>query len=468
MTKFFSFFTPKLPVYLAYMFQQVDYVPGEFVRWLLRSKDIRQVMYRKQLIYTPKAVGLLLVGYCIVFFYLSGALYVATMSFLSALITVLITPFLTALWLYVIVLLAWLWYEEPKRSREVRRAKKIFAQHPGLKIAIAGSYGKTTMKELLAHLLVDKNIAYTPANKNVLISQARWAEKLNGDEEVLIMEFGEGKPGDIERMTDLIQPDTAIITGLAPNHLDRYKTLDNVARDLLCLVDALPASEVFYNADDTELQKRMVKGIPYNDQGVLGWQVKSISVAVTGTSFSLSHANKKIKIETKLLGRHNIGPLACGCAIALELGVDKHKIIEATSTIEPYEHRMQARPLNDAWLIDDTYNGNLEGMLAGLELIKELKAKRKIYVTPGLVEQGNETERVHTELGRAIASARPHRVVLMDNSTTKTISDAMKLHGYKGDLQIVKNPLSYYEGLEHTLAKGDLVLLQNDWTDNYF
>lgn len=468
MQRLFSYFHPKMPIYLVYMLQQVEYHPGDFFRWIRRLPDLRRVMYRRSLIRTPKALALIALGYFIILFYIAGAAYAAIYSVLSAIITLLLAPFLATLWLALIVLLVWLYYEEPKRRALYKKTSKLMKDHPALKIAIIGSYGKTSIKELLAQILMtSKNVAYTPANKNVMISHARWAGSLKGDEEVLIMEFGEGAPGDIIKMAEMLHPSIAIITGLAPNHLDRYKTIDRLANDLLAISSYVEPDNLFYNADDHELKQRIKLGIGYTDSSVAGWEIKDINVQIDGTSFALQKDSKRIQLHTKLLGRHNVGPIACAVALAVELGAPSEKIKQSIKNIEPYEHRMQPRSLNGAWLIDDTYNGNLTGMLAGLELLGELSAKRKIYVTPGLVDQGPETERVHTELGKAIAKAPPDQVVLMQNSVTKYIADAMKLHGYSGELRVVDDPLAYYQGLELTLAKGDLMLLQNDWTDNH-
>jgi UDP-N-acetylmuramyl pentapeptide synthase len=118
-------------------------------------------------------------------------------------------------------------------------------------------------------------------------------------------------------------------------------------------------------------------------------------------------------------------------------------------------------------VIDDTYNGNLEGLKAGLALLKELPARKKWYVTPGLVDQGAETKRVHTELGAAIAVSQPDIVVLMQNSVTAIIEQAMKSNGYSGELRIEQHPLDFYLNIEHMIANGDVILMQNDWTDNY-
>ena len=128
---------------------------------------------------------------------------------------------------------------------------------------------------------------------------------------------------------------------------------------------------------------------------------------------------------------------------------------------------MQPRVQHGAWVIDDTYNGSLEGIRAGLKLLIDLPAKRKIYVTPGLVDQGIETQRVHLEIGELIAQANPDKVVLMQNSATNYITQGLENGKYKGNLQIENDPLNFYLNLEHIVATGDLIMLQNDWTDNY-
>jgi UDP-N-acetylmuramoyl-tripeptide--D-alanyl-D-alanine ligase len=128
---------------------------------------------------------------------------------------------------------------------------------------------------------------------------------------------------------------------------------------------------------------------------------------------------------------------------------------------------MQPYQLSGAWIIDDTYNGNLEGIRAGTQLLRDIEAKRKLYVTPGLVDQGDETERVHIEVGKLIAHAQPDIVVLINNSVTNYIEKGLKAGKFGGRLQIEEKPLDFYTNLSHFVANGDFVVMQNDWTDNY-
>jgi UDP-N-acetylmuramoyl-tripeptide--D-alanyl-D-alanine ligase len=134
---------------------------------------------------------------------------------------------------------------QPQQKKLVKQAESIFAKHKAIKIAVLGSYGKTTMKELLLTVLSEgKRVSATPGNMNVSVSHARFAQKLRGDEEILIVEFGEGAPGDISRMAKMLQPNYAVVTGLAPNHLDHYASLDAVAKDLLSIYETVDRERV--------------------------------------------------------------------------------------------------------------------------------------------------------------------------------------------------------------------------------
>lgn len=188
---------------------------------------------------------------------------------------------------------------------------------------------------------------------------------------------------------------------------------------------------------------------------------------IHGIHFSMQRGSVAMKLSSSLLGRHNIGPLSCVAALAYEFGLSAPQIIEAISKTRPHEHRMQPYQLEGAWVIDDTYNGNIEGIRAGTALLAELPAKRKIYVTPGLVDQGSETEVIHREMGKLIAGANPNLVILMRNSVTSYITHGLTDAGFAGSVQIEDDPLDFYTHLSHFVAAGDVVLMQNDWTDNY-
>lgn len=467
----------RYPRTLVYMLQSTEYQVRPYLAWVVRTKDFGQVMQRRQLVMT-KAARLLIEG-----LYLAmAALIIVSLSLIYVghwhgvigavplgVIILLIYPYVLAYLAVVPLVLGRLLISRPRERKLIVQSEKIFAAHPAIKIAVAGSYGKTTMKELLATVLSEgKVVAATPANKNVAISHAYFARKLTGKEEMLVIEYGEGAPGDVAGFACTTHPDRAIITGIAPAHLDQYKTVEAAARDIFAVADYVKESEVYVNGDSPAVVNFIKPGYEvFTNQKCLGWQIKKVHVGLGGIKFQLEKGSKSLALESGLVGRHQLGFLGFVAALALELGLTPAEVRSGIAKTKPFEHRMQPYQLGGAWIVDDTYNGNLEGIRAGTALLQELSAKRKIYVSPGLVDQGMETESVHIEMGKLIAQATPDLVVLMQNSVTNFIQQGLKDGYFKGEVRIEPQPLEFYTNLGHFVAAGDLVVMQNDWTDNY-
>jgi len=474
---FLSMYSPAFPKTLVYMLQSTEYQVADYLRWFWRTTNFSKVTRRRTLDYTKPARLLLaavrsgilvqlLIGLCLIFIGLrSDNQYLCIAG--SAII--ILYPIVWAHLITVPLVLGRVFISRPAENKLIAASTEIFAKHPGKKIAVAGSYGKTTMKELLATVLSEGlTVAATPANKNVSISHAYFARKLTGSEDVLVIEYGEGAPGDVARFAKITQPTHAIITGLAPAHLDKYLTLDAAGRDIMSVADYLKNQQVFINDESPEL-KSFIKDEHerFNAAGVLGWKVRNIKLSLKGTSFDLCKGKRAIALQSGLVGRHQIGFLSLVATLGLQLGQTTEQIQAGIAKTKPFEHRMQPYQLGGAWIIDDTYNGNLEGLRAGTALLAELPASRKIYVTPGLVDQGDQAERVHVEAGQLIAVAQPDIVVLMQNSVTKFIQTGLAKAGFDGEVRIEVDPLEFYTNLNLLVAAGDLVLMQNDWTDNY-
>jgi UDP-N-acetylmuramoyl-tripeptide--D-alanyl-D-alanine ligase len=454
------------------MLQQVNYRAPKFIEWLSRNPNLRSVMNRKTLDKTKAAKLLLAFATTAwILFILTGVVLLFIASGLVnvlGFVILLASPFLSGLSLVIAVYGAHIFIAAPNEKKLMQDSERIFRVHPGVKIGVAGSYGKTTSKEVLTTILREKfNVAVTPGNMNTPIAHARFASKLDGDEDILVLEYGEEYPGDTKKFIETTKPDYAVLIGLAPNHLDYYKTLDNLANDLLEL-RSLGSEKLLINGESKLLQKYLEKtDTIITSKSADGWSISDIKVEVSGTSFTMTGKKQKLFLKSSLLGRHHVAPLAMAVVIASKLGLSKKQIEDGVSKTAPFEHRMQPRIVAGATLLDDTYNGNIEGILAGLDLLKELKANRKIYVTPGLVDQGEETQKVHHEIAKKLYDVAPDLIVLMDNSATRIIEDALAKLNYQGLVQIETNPLNFYQNIDKIVAAGNLVMMQNDWTDNY-
>ena len=460
-----------MPVHAVYMFQQVEYRAIPFVQWMLRLPNMSKIMHRQKLVGT-KAAKLLIIGLYSMWFLTVVAgvgLMVWDKYTIIAAILLIASPVLAITAIVLLMSIARSLIVSPKERRLQSTSQKILSKHPAKIIAVAGSYGKTTMKELLATVLSEKyDVAATKGNMNTLVGHARFSAGLSGKEDVLVMEYGEGKPGDVARFAQNSQPDYAIITGLAPNHLDAYKTIANLAKDILSLRQYVSNENILITGESDLLQKYIEPTDHlFSSKRVDGWFITNIKINFKGTTFDMNKADSDMHIASKLLGRHQVAPLAAAASLAIKLGLTERQVESGLARTEPFEHRMSPYIVSGAQIVDDTYNGNLEGSLAGIALLRELSAKRRIYVTPGLVEQGSQKHFVHQKIAKALISAKPDIVVLMKNSSTAIIEDYLNNNKFNGELKIETNPLGFYQNIEHFVAKGDLVVMQNDWTDNY-
>src|SRR6185437_8361984 len=206
-----------------------------------RTQDFSRVMQRRQLERTQAArlllqalaAGMLLqilVGLLLVYQWYWHGLVGGWAFGLALLVSY------PVVWAHLIVLplvLGRLLIVRPRELRQIIRSENIFREHKGAKVAIVGSYGKTSMKELLLTVLREgKQVAATPANKNVAVSHAQFARALNGDEDILLIEYGEGAPGDVAKFAKTTHPTHAVITGVAAAHLDKYRSTVAAGKDI--------------------------------------------------------------------------------------------------------------------------------------------------------------------------------------------------------------------------------------------
>lgn len=463
-------YSPFMVRSLVYMLQASEYKIVPYALWVVRTRSFQAVENRRTITWTAKAALLILIGLGAYVLLLSFGFYELSHNTVIGVLVVALTPTAIFILLAVVTVCGYYLFQRPHEKRMYMDTQLKLANHPARKIAILGSYGKTTMKESLATILGEgMHVAASPGNMNTPIGISRFVSKLDGSEDVLLFELGEEKKGDIAYLSELVQPEFAIITGISPAHLESFGDMQTLI-STLCEIDKIPTLQKLYingesdyvNDIHTNHQKHW-----YTKDGCGKWKIQNISSSLSGTTFEIQNGAKLIWARTFMLGDHSVGPLAACVDIANTLHLELTEISEGIGHTKPYAHRLEPRVLHGATIIDDTYNGNITGVEVGLRLLKSSDANRKIYITPGLVEQGGETKSVHEKMGELIADAGIDIVILIQNSTTRHILDGMKRTEFNGIIKIENDPLHLYGNLDHLVAKGDVVLMQNDWTDNY-
>lgn len=454
---------------LVYMLQENLYDIAPFVAWYRRTSDFGSVMQRKTLVLTTKARLLLgwLIGLSLVLGALIGYGLVNQQYILAGLLFILL-PQLLMVGVLAPLAVGTVLIQRPREKKIITKARTKLSNHQAVKIAIVGSFGKTTMKEILSTVLSEgKKVAATPGNMNTPLGISRFVDRLDGSEEVLIFELGEYYPGDIRDLCHLVQPDMGVITGINEAHLERFKSIEKTIATIYELADFLGDKPLWVNAESRLAADNLrTKNISYSRQGVGTLKVQHAKTGLHGTDFHVVGSGSKLRLHSDLLGLHNVGPLVAGIAVANHFKLDVAQIEAGIAKTKSFEHRMQPSESGGIWTIDDSYNGNPDGARVAIEFLKDLKDHRRVYVTPGLVEVGSATADVHRQIGRQLAVS-VDMVILVSNSATPYIAEGLTDKNFKGEVLWYDDGLSCLNALSQITKPGDVVVLQNDWSDNY-
>lgn len=467
------------------MLQANEYYPFEYIAWYHRTSDFLHLEKRKRLVYTTKAILLSAFAWISFVWSLVASAYVAyetgVPGTIAAILGFVLAPFIVPYTLFILII-ALNWMQKPIEAYIIASARRKLRTLPAIRIAVAGSYGKTTMREMLKTVLSEgKRVASPGGSHNTPLAIARFIQTLTGNEEVLVFELGEYYPGDIHKLCKFVDPQWGVITGVNEAHLERFVTLDKAAETIFELATYLKAKSgsflkgsdvrdvvVYVNTDGIAKTPIDTKDyIAYDKQGTAAWKVVSATTDIDGTSISFDHSGVSVSVHSKLLGLHTVGPLAAVADIASRLGLNNDQIAKGIAATKPFEHRMEPRTDGGVIWIDDSYNGNPDGAAAAIDFLKGLSGKRRYYVTPGLVEMGSRKAEIHREMGKHLAEAGIERVVLIRNSVTPYIEEGLQAAGYTGEILWYDFGPTAFNALPKMTVQGDVVLIQNDWPDQY-
>jgi UDP-N-acetylmuramoyl-tripeptide--D-alanyl-D-alanine ligase len=285
---------------------------------------------------------------------------------------------------------------ERKRQRIINQAAALRKDCPGIFIGITGSYGKTSIKEFLSQILSHKyRVAKTEANMNTEVGVALSIVKnLNVNTQFFIAELGAYKKGEIAAAANVIKPKYAILTGIGNQHLDLFGSRDNLVAAKSELLKAIPPDGRIYINKDIEGYEKIIAGLKpsiclYSSSA----PADIYSTHITKSNADIVYHNGHFRIETQLLGKHNIINLLPCIALASDLGMTTDEITNAIKKINPVKGKLSLHPgFGSSTVIDDSHNANVEGFIAALETAAAFPQKKKVIVSKGIIELGTEKE----------------------------------------------------------------------------
>lgn len=359
----------------------------------------------------------------------------------------------------------------------IKEARKIIDGNKNLKIiGITGSYGKTSTKNIVATILEDKYITVmTPKSYNTTLGVVKTIrEQIKPYTEVFVCEMGAARLGEIAEICSIVRPDISVITSIGPQHLTTFKSMDNIVKGKFEIItEARPDAKAVLNMDNEYICEGIQKYakntevIEYSmDNKNCRYTVENITMSDKGSIFDIVDGDTRIKIETRLLGKHNIYNIVCAVAIAKELGMTNQEISKAVKKIKPVEHRLELKNMGGILSLDDSFNSNPEGSKAAIETLCMFKDKYKVVVTPGMIELGEKTDELNKMLGNYATAA--DYVILVGKATTAKIQEGMDEKGYNNYI-VVNDLYEAFAKLQEIQIshKNLLALFENDLPDSY-
>lgn len=292
--------------------------------------------------------------------------------------------------LFLPLLLAWLLSTSIEKFLFLtykKEAQRKLARLDGLTvIAVTGSYGKTSMKNFIAQILgEEKEVYMTPRSVNTLGGIIRDInEALPESAQVYVCEAGARRPGDILQIAQLVQPHFAVVGKVGPQHLEYFGSLENIVRTKLELIHSDRLKQAFVHYE--------VTGEPHEKVRFFGKEIENVTATLEGTDFDLAFESGRLHLHTSVLGGFNAINIEAAVLVALQMGMEDGNIADAVARLQPVEHRLQRIDAGGKIILDDGYNGNIDGMKEGIRLCA-LHSGRKVIVTPGLVEATSELNR---------------------------------------------------------------------------
>ncbi len=383
-------------------------------------------------------------------------------------------------------------YEYLLAKKYIYATKNKLANYPSIKIiGITGSYGKTTTKNFITEILRTKYIVKcTPKSYNTPMGITKYILSENlSNVDILVIEMGAVRKGDISKLCDIVEPDIGVITSIGKQHIDTFKTLENIAKTKLELFDYVTAKNgvlVYNNSKNLSSYFCNYSGKIYTLNVI---NDKHIDNNCINNDINLNNYNINIKIEkyanngtllkyndmqtmyvgylsTMLIGKGYMVDIGLSIAIAIEFGIDYLTIEKTVSNLTYIDNRLELKKTpNGASVIFDAYNSNEDSFAEMINVAKNFDAKYKILITPGVVELGKEQYQINKKLSH-IASDVFNEMWIINKVNKYALLDGLKNKEKCKSYFYEKLDKSIFERV-YQFDKDTLIVFENDLPDTY-
>lgn len=344
-------------------------------------------------------------------------------------------------------------------------AKHYKAKYNVPTVAVTGSVGKTTTKDMLASVMAQKyNTLKTQGNFNNEIGLPLTVFGLEKQHEAAVLEMGQSHFGEIHHLADIGRPDVAVITNIGMSHIENLGSQEGIFKAKTEITDFFGADNVLIvNGDDKFLKTienkpyKVVKyGIENPDCDMRAFDVSDKGIG--GTEFSVIIADKEYRVRINVPGVHNVYNALAAICVGMEFDIEPEKIIHGIEDFQLTAMRMSIEKHGAITVINDCYNASPDSVRASLKVLSSAEGKRKIAVLGDILEMGDFAKDAHTALGAAVSQSGAD-VLITVGENAKFISDGLDEKNKPQTVHFEKTR-SAAEYIGNFTADGDVVLVK--------
>ena len=340
----------------------------------------------------------------------------------------------------------------------LRRLASAARRHwGGSVVAVTGSNGKTTTKEITAALLGEAfPVSKTAGNLNNELGLPLSILRIEDGARAAVLEMGMNHSGEIRRLAEIARPDVGIVTNVSAAHVGHFDSIDGVAAAKRELIESLDAGgTAVLNTDDERVAafRRVHAGrtVSFGIERPADIRADGIvDPGAGGVRFQVDGC----RFETALAGRHNVYNILAALAAARSFGIEAPALVEAVRRLHPVGMRGEIRRVGGVTVIDDCYNANPAAMRAMLEVLRNTPARRRIAVLGEMRELGAQSKTLHRGLGKAAGACGIDRLLTVGGDASQIAAAA------DCPAEFHETPESAGAALAEDLAPGDAVLLK--------
>jgi UDP-N-acetylmuramoyl-tripeptide--D-alanyl-D-alanine ligase len=367
------------------------------------------------------------------------------------------------------------------KVKNIKRAYKSFLQfYRSLfdipVIAITGTSGKTTTKEMIRHILSSRyKVKATLGNYNLFRSNASVLANIEEDTDYAVFEFGIGKSGNLEKCGRYFGPYSALITGIGADHIERFGTSERYVEEKLKILTGVGEGGIaFLNADCPHTSQALktldtLKPVWFGLGDAADYKAEDILFSTNRMAFTLRHKERSYPVVIPGYGIHNVYNSLAAIAATHTHGIDIQAAIDRLKSFRHVRRHLEVKKgLNGSTLIDDTWNTNTSSVQAALSVLKEIsKGRQSIAVLGKISELGKEEKTEHKKIADMVIKSQPSVLITIGETAATIGNEALRLGMDPGKIHLCRQPEEALELLKGMAGPRSVILVKTSMRESF-